>query len=150
MKAKHRASGRARGGICKLKKTKDGENGEWIVDSALWIPNEAATLRVVAGSDVRAHLDFHADRFLVDDPRTLWSGAREDRRKRPPSPTSGATVDYFRLLAGGGHRGGVFVVDSGDQRSFSWCAQEPQQFAVRYGREYARTTGRRDRLGAGG
>jgi len=27
MKAKHRASERARGGICKLKKTKDGENG---------------------------------------------------------------------------------------------------------------------------
>src|SRR6267154_4501753 len=36
--------------------------------------------------------------FLADDPRTLWSGAREDRRKRRPSLTSGATVDYFRLL----------------------------------------------------
>src|SRR5712672_4463180 len=107
MKAKHRASGRARGGICKLKKTKDGENREWIVDSALWIPPEAATLRVVAGSDVRAHLDFHADRFLAEDPRSLWSGAREDRRKRRPSRTSGATEDYFRLLTGGGHRGGV-------------------------------------------
>jgi hypothetical protein len=44
MKAKHRASGRARGGICKLKKTKDGENGEWIVDSALRMAKEAATL----------------------------------------------------------------------------------------------------------
>src|SRR5437868_392099 len=27
MKAKHRVRGRARGGICKLKKTKEGENG---------------------------------------------------------------------------------------------------------------------------
>ena len=107
-------------------------------------------VEVVAGSDVRAHLDFHTGHFLAGDPRTLWSGARKDRRKRRSSPTSGATVDYFRLLAGGGHRGGVFVVDSGDQRSFSWCAQEPQQFGVRYGREYARTTGRRDGLGAGG
>ena len=34
-----------------------------MVDSALWIPKEAATLRGVAGADVRAHLDFHADRF---------------------------------------------------------------------------------------
>src|SRR3979490_1047012 len=110
MKAKHRASGRARGGICKLKKTKDGENGEWIVDSALWIPKEAATLRVVAGSDVRAHLDFHADRFLADDPRTLWSGARKDRRKSCASDTASATVDYFRLVASAGHRAGVFVV----------------------------------------
>ena len=63
MKAKHRPSGRARGGICKLKKTKDGENGEWMVNGALRIPKEAATLRVVAGSDVRAHLDFHATVF---------------------------------------------------------------------------------------
>jgi hypothetical protein len=63
MKAKHRASGRARGGICKLKKTKDGENrgvggAQRVADS-----KEAATLRVAAGADVRAHLDFHADRF---------------------------------------------------------------------------------------
>src|SRR5882762_8804591 len=93
--------------------------------------------------------------FLVDDPRTLWSGARKGRRKRRPSPTSGATVDYFRLVARAGHRAGVFVVGLGDRRSVSWCAREPQQFGVqqlgvRYGREYARTTGRRDGLGAGG
>ncbi|SRR6266481_4110884 len=88
--------------------------------------------------------------FLADDQRTLWIGARENRRKRRASPTAGATVDYFRLVAGGGHRGGVFVVGSGDQRSFSWSAGEPQQLGVRYGREYARTTGRRDGLGAGG
>src|SRR5882757_4099325 len=50
----------------------------------------------------------------------------------------------------GGHRGGVFVVGSSDQRSFSWCAGEPQQLGVRYGREYARTTGRRDGFGTGG
>jgi hypothetical protein len=35
MKAKRRPSRRARGGICKLKKTKDGENREWMVDTAL-------------------------------------------------------------------------------------------------------------------
>src|SRR5712671_3052581 len=69
MKAKHRASGRARGGICKLKKTKDCENGEWIVDSALCIPKEAATLRVVAGADVHAHLDF--------TPTVFWPMIRE-------------------------------------------------------------------------
>ena len=57
--------------------------------------------------------------FLADDQRTLWIGARENRRKRRASPTAGATVDYFRLVAGGGDRGGVFVVGSGDQRSFS-------------------------------
>jgi len=93
--------------------------------------------------------------FLVDDPRTLWSGAREDRRKRRASVTASATVDYFRLVASASHRAGVLVVGSGDRRSFSWCAREPQQFGVqqlgvRYGREYARTTGRRDGLGAGG
>ena len=107
-------------------------------------------MRVVAGADVRAHLDFHSDRFLADDQRTLGIGAWENRRKRRTSPMASVTVDYFRLVAGGGHRGGVFVVGSGDQRSFSWCAGEPQQLGVRYGREYARTTGRRDGLGAGG
>jgi len=45
-----------------------------MVDSGVWIPQEAAALRVVAGADVCAHVDFHADRFLADDPRTLWKG----------------------------------------------------------------------------
>jgi len=100
MKAKHRASGRARGGICKLKKTKDGENGEWIVDSASWIPREAATLRVVAGSDVRALI-------WIFTPTVFWSMIRElygvgggrivesDGQVRRLS----ATADYFRLVA---------------------------------------------------
>src|SRR6266404_182595 len=47
--------------------------------------------------------------------RTLWSRARENDGKWRPSPTHGATVDYFRLVASAGHRGGVFVVGSGDQ-----------------------------------
>ena len=93
--------------------------------------------------------------FMADDPRTLWSGARKDRRKSCASDTASATVDYFRLVASASHRAGVFVVGLGDQRSFSGCAGESQQLGVqqlgvRYGREYVRTTGRRDGLGAGG
>src|SRR5258708_4267526 len=87
-------------------------------DSGVWIPREAATLGVVAGSDVRAHLDFHADRFLVDDPRTLWSGGRKGRRKRRASETSKCDGGLFPIGCSAGHRGGVFVVGSGDRRSF--------------------------------
>ena len=54
----------------------------------------------------------------------------------------------IRELYGVG-RGRVVESDAQVLR-FSWCAGEPQQLGVRYGREYARTTGRRDGLGAGG
>jgi len=57
-------------GFVSSKKTKDGENREWMVDSALRIAKEAATLRVVAGADVCALI-------WIFTPTVFWSMIRE-------------------------------------------------------------------------